>query len=175
MPATSDRDHWFIDARVYGHRVEETHYVTDPARNIRKREQKKVWHVKKSLGSGGFGKVHLEESQEDRQLRAVKVIDIGDRELSKIECEREIEALLEFSKPRALVSQEYFSESLLIFSSSRKQECLLNSWGGFGMAHTCAWQWSLCDGEISRAMLLHNGENYQKRRHEPLSSKFCLA
>ncbi|KFZ23289.1 hypothetical protein V502_02232 [Pseudogymnoascus sp. VKM F-4520 (FW-2644)] len=55
MTARSDIEHWQINATVYKDRVEEIHYITDPARNIRRRPQTKVWKVERILGRGGFG------------------------------------------------------------------------------------------------------------------------
>ncbi|KFZ23362.1 hypothetical protein V502_02156, partial [Pseudogymnoascus sp. VKM F-4520 (FW-2644)] len=58
-PAKAGEDgpsqHWQIDAKVYRDRVEEIHYITDPARNIRRRPQTKVWKVERSLGRGAYG------------------------------------------------------------------------------------------------------------------------
>jgi hypothetical protein len=36
MTSKSDIEHWQINATVYKDRVEEIHYITDPARNIRR-------------------------------------------------------------------------------------------------------------------------------------------
>ncbi|KFY05657.1 hypothetical protein V492_08376 [Pseudogymnoascus sp. VKM F-4246] len=55
MTARSDIEHWQINATVYKDRVEEIHYITDPARNIRRKPQTKVWKIEQFLGRGGFG------------------------------------------------------------------------------------------------------------------------
>jgi serine/threonine protein kinase len=101
MTARSDIEHRQINATVYKDRVEEIHYMTDPARNIRRRPQIKVWKVERFLGRGGFGEVRLEKSTEDGKARAVKRIPTAGANLSIEECERELKALLEFSKPKA--------------------------------------------------------------------------
>jgi serine/threonine protein kinase len=101
MTSTSDIDHWQINATVYKDRVEETHYITDPARNIRRRPHTKVWKVEQVLGHGGFGEVRLEKNTEDGKARAVKRIVVAGTNLSINECEKELKALLEFSKPKA--------------------------------------------------------------------------
>jgi hypothetical protein len=98
MPSKSDIEHWYINATVYKDRVEEIHYITDPARNIRRRPQTRVWQVERSLGRGGFGEVRLEKSEEDGKARAVKRIATTSTALSNSECEKELKALLEFSK-----------------------------------------------------------------------------
>jgi hypothetical protein len=98
MPPKSDIEHWYINATVYKDRVEEIHYITDPARNIRRRPQTRVWQVEQSLGRGGFGEVRLEKSKEDGKARAVKRIATTSTTLSNSECEKELKALLEFSK-----------------------------------------------------------------------------
>ena len=56
-----------------------------------------VWHIKKFLGQGGFGEVRLERNREDKKSRAVKRI-VTRTALSNSEFEKELKALLEFSK-----------------------------------------------------------------------------
>jgi len=96
----SDLEHWHIDATVHKDRVEETHYISDPAKNIRRRLETTTWHVEKYLGRGACGEVRLERNREEGKARAVKKITIPDVDLSNIECEKELKALLEFSKPK---------------------------------------------------------------------------
>lgn len=100
MTAKSDVEHWQIDATVYKDRVEEIHYITDPTRNIRRRPHTKVWKVERPLGRGGFGEVRLEKNIEDGEVRAVKRIATAGTDLSSDEYEKELKALLEFSKPK---------------------------------------------------------------------------
>ena len=50
------------------------------------------------LGHGGFGEVRLEKNKEDGKARAVKRIATASTNLSNSECEKELRALLEFSK-----------------------------------------------------------------------------
>ena len=100
MPPKTDLDHWEINATVYKDRVEEEHYMTDPSKNIRRRPQTKVWKVQRYLGRGTFGEVRLEKNAEDGKVRAVKRILTQGTGLSSEECEKEIKALLEFSKPK---------------------------------------------------------------------------
>jgi len=98
---SSDIEHWHINATVFKDRVEETHYISDPARNVRRRPNKTIWQVERLLGRGGFGEVRLERNKEDGKARAVKRIATTSATLSKSECEKELKALLEFSKPKA--------------------------------------------------------------------------
>jgi hypothetical protein len=100
----SDIEHWHINAIVYKDRVEETHFISDPAINVRRRQQTKVWQVERSLGRGGFGEVRLERNKEDGNARAVKRIAMISTTLTNSECEKELKALLEFSKPKASCS-----------------------------------------------------------------------
>ena len=95
---SSELNHWYLDATVYNDRVEEVYYISDPARNIRRSRQTRVWKVEQFLGHGSFGQVRLERNHEDGQVRAVKRISTGSAILSNSECEKELEALLEFSK-----------------------------------------------------------------------------
>jgi calcium/calmodulin-dependent protein kinase I len=97
---SSELNHWYLDATVYSDRVEEVYYVSDPARNVRRKRQTRVWNVEQILGHGGFGQVRLEKNHEDGQVRAVKRITTTSATLSNSECEKELKALLEFSKPK---------------------------------------------------------------------------
>jgi calcium/calmodulin-dependent protein kinase I len=56
--------------------------------------------VEQILGHGSFGQVRLEKNYEDGQVRAVKRITTTSATLSNSECEKELKALLEFSKPK---------------------------------------------------------------------------
>jgi hypothetical protein len=116
MPSKSDIEHWYINATVYKDRVEEIHYVTDPARNIRRRPQTRIWQVERLLGRGGFGEVRLEKSKEDGNARAVKRIATTSTTLSNSECEKELKALLEFSKRK--VSQVWMRIYLQYIANS---------------------------------------------------------
>lgn len=120
MTSKTDIQHLYIDAKVYNDRVEELYYINDPARNIRRRPQTKVWRTDRILGYGSFGEVRLERNQEDGKERAVKKIKIKSEALKDSEYEKELKALLEFSKPKASVMKSgcefaslwYFSHSL---------------------------------------------------------------
>ncbi|KAH8751175.1 hypothetical protein BGZ57DRAFT_775121, partial [Hyaloscypha finlandica] len=87
-------------ATVYRDRVEEVYYVSDPVRNVRRSRQTRVWKVEQFLGHGSFGQVRLERNHEDGQVRAVKRITITSVTLSNSEYEKELKALLEFSKTK---------------------------------------------------------------------------
>lgn len=97
---SSDIDHWHLNATVFKDRVEEIHFISDPARNVRRPEHKKIWEVERFLGRGSFGEVRLERNKEDGIARAVKHIATTSMTLSNSECEKELKALLEFSKPK---------------------------------------------------------------------------
>jgi hypothetical protein len=97
---SSDIEHWHINAIVHKDCVEETHYVSDPARNIRRRPETTIWQVERLLGRGGFGEVRLERNRQDGRARAVKRIAMMGTNLTNMECEKELKALLEFSKPK---------------------------------------------------------------------------
>jgi hypothetical protein len=99
-PYQSDLEHWRLEATVYKDRVEEIHCVSDPARGVRRKPQKKIWRVKRFLGRGSFGEVRLETNEEDGHMRAVKRVSTTHANLSNSECEKELKALLEFSKPK---------------------------------------------------------------------------
>ena len=101
---SSDIEHWHINAVVHKDYVEETHYVSDPARNIRRRPETTIWHVERLLGRGGFGEVRLERNKQDGRARAVKRIAMMGTNLTNMDCEKELKALLEFSKPKVTLA-----------------------------------------------------------------------
>jgi ribosomal protein L15 len=99
MSYLSDFERKRIKASVYDHIVLETHYISDPVKGIRRKPQIKKWRVGKLIGSGAFGEVRL-ETCEDGTNRAVKKIkDVGGSFKMK-KYEKELLALLEFSKPK---------------------------------------------------------------------------
>jgi hypothetical protein len=120
--SSTDFEHWHIKATVYKDRVEEIHYISDPARNIRRKAQTRVWHIESFLGKGGFGEVRLERNRENGTVRAVKRITTASPNLSNSECEKELKALLEFSKPKASYSIPSVSYAILMSISPEKLE-----------------------------------------------------
>jgi hypothetical protein len=144
MTSKSDLEHWRLNAKVYDDRVEEIHYITDPARNIRRRPHTKVWKVEQILGRGGFGEVRLEKNTEDGKARAVKRIVTAIPNLSSNECEKELTALLEFSKPKVRqIWMRIIFRRPLILDSLEKLLPLLIFLAGSRMALTSSWQWNM--------------------------------
>lgn len=80
--------------------VAEVHYITDPGRNIRRQPQITTWKVDRILGRGSFGEVRLERDVDKGHVRAVKRIPAASSNISNNEFEKELKALLEFSKPK---------------------------------------------------------------------------
>ncbi|PVH77904.1 kinase-like protein [Cadophora sp. DSE1049] len=72
-------------------------YISDATTGQRRVPQTRIWNVERLLGKGGFGEVRLETRDEEK--RAVKRIwETG--MTFKVAYERELKALLEFSKPK---------------------------------------------------------------------------
>lgn len=100
MSYLSDLEHTKIDAQVFhGGVIVEKHYVSDPISGRRRVPKTKVWKVERLLGKGTFGEVRLEVNSEENKQRAVKRILANDSAF-KVSYERELKALLEFSKPK---------------------------------------------------------------------------
>ena len=103
MSSKSDIEHWQINATIFSDRVEETHYVSDLSRNIRRQLETSVWQIEENLGRGGFGEVRLERNKDNGKLRAVKKIYINNTRNTNPnngDYDKELRALLEFSKPK---------------------------------------------------------------------------
>lgn len=58
-----------------------------------------MWTIERLLGRGTFGEVRLERNTDNKEYRAVKLMWTADSAL-KSSYERELKALLEFSKPK---------------------------------------------------------------------------
>jgi serine/threonine protein kinase len=104
----SDFEHMRLDAKVFPGTVVETYYISDAITGQRRVPKTKAWKVERSLGQGGFGAVRIEVYANEK--RAVKRIWTTGSVL-KNQYERELKALLEFSKPKykeAAVFVEFF-------------------------------------------------------------------
>ena len=102
MSTISDSEHRRLDAVVYhDYRVEETHLISDASKGLRKVPQTIVWLKERFLGGGGFGKVYLQVRESDKNAkRALKVIQKAEWKLDSTDFERELMAMIEFSKPK---------------------------------------------------------------------------
>lgn len=100
MSHVTDFDHRRLDAMVYSDCIVEVHRVSDIALGLRKVAVTKIWRTERILGRGAFGEVQLQVQDKDPESkRALKVIPTRER-MSNAECERELTALIEFTKPK---------------------------------------------------------------------------
>ena len=96
----SQFDHTKINAQVLreANLVVETHLVSNLVSGQRRVPKQKVWRVERTIGKGAFGEVRLEVLMEGGgEQRAVKRLWTS-RSALKREYQRELEALVEFSK-----------------------------------------------------------------------------
>jgi hypothetical protein len=98
MTSRLDIKHWQIKAKVYEDRVEEVYDVPDSARTIKRKPRIKVWRIEQPLDHGAYGEVRLERNIEDGKFRAVKRIPIRSTGPTSSQFEKELKALIEFSK-----------------------------------------------------------------------------
>jgi serine/threonine protein kinase len=106
----SDFEHRKLEAKVLPGTVLETYYISDATTGQRRVPKTKAWKVGRSLGEGSFGEVHVRLEVCANEKRAVKRIWTTGSVL-KNRYERELKALLEFSKPKykeAAVFVEFF-------------------------------------------------------------------
>jgi calcium/calmodulin-dependent protein kinase I len=102
MSHISDSDHRRLEATVFpDHCVVESLVVSDTSRGLRRVPVTRVWRTERLLGRGGFAEVHLQSQDADKDSkRALKVIPTTSMKMSLDDCERELTALIEFSKPK---------------------------------------------------------------------------
>jgi hypothetical protein len=111
MSHVSDFDHRRLDATVYPDCVVEVHQISDIEQGLRKVAVTKIWRTKCVLNRGTFGEVHLQVQDKDPESkRAVKVIPVIGP-MSRAECERELTALIEFTKPKVSTYARYIFRS----------------------------------------------------------------
>jgi serine/threonine protein kinase len=96
----SQFDHTKINAQVIreANLVIETHLVSDRVSGQRRVPKQKVWRVERIIGKGAFGEIRLEVLMEGSEQRAVKRLWRTSGSTLKREYQRELEALVEFSK-----------------------------------------------------------------------------
>ncbi|PMD31453.1 kinase-like protein [Hyaloscypha variabilis F] len=99
MSYLSHFEHTKLDAHNFPGFVVQTHYISDPITGQRRVPKTKVWRVERVLGKGSFGEVRLEVCLEENERRAVRRI-WATGSAFKTQYERELKALLEFSKPK---------------------------------------------------------------------------
>ncbi len=101
MSLLSDLDHLKIETIFQPDHVISPGYFSNPRRGIRRARIEKKWYRKRSLGTGAFGEVWLEEEASDpSQLRAVKVIKKAQMLRDDIDYMRELKSMAHFSKPK---------------------------------------------------------------------------
>jgi hypothetical protein len=102
MPHVSDSDHRRLEAVVFAdHCVVESHQISDASRGLRRVPVTRVWRTERLLGRGGYGEVHLQSQESNKNAkRALKVIPTRGVKLSLEDCQRELTAMIEFTKPK---------------------------------------------------------------------------
>ena len=97
----SDSDHRKLEATILPDCVVESHQIADAARGFRRVQITKLWRTERVLGRGAFGEVLLQALDNDTEKkRALKVI--RGVEMTQDECQRELTAMIEFTKPKVL-------------------------------------------------------------------------
>jgi hypothetical protein len=152
MQPISDIDHMKLEATIQPNCIVEKHKISDAARGWRGRTVENVWRTERVLGRGGFGEVHLQALDDDKEKkRALKIIR---GEQTAREYLRELKAMIEFSKPKVLKLRSF--EEFLKFTNRKNSTelwvILLNLWAGsrIQMRIYCIWLWNICLVEISR-------------------------
>jgi hypothetical protein len=107
MSHVSDSDHRRIEAVIFpDHCVVESHQISDPVRGLRRVPLTKVWRTERLLGRGSFAEVYLQSQDLDKDAkRALKFIPTRGVKLSPADCQRELTAMIEFTKPKVGISE----------------------------------------------------------------------
>ncbi len=101
MSHISDSDLRKLEATILPNCVVETHQISDAARGLRRVRVTKLWRTERVLGQGAFGEVLLQALDNDKEKkRALKVI--RGAKMTQDECQRELTAMIEFTKPKVL-------------------------------------------------------------------------
>lgn len=102
MSSFLDSDHCRLDAIVLPDNcIVESHQVSDASRGLRRVPVTKLWRTGPILGRGSFGEVYLQSQDDDKEAkRALKVIRTSGTETSFTDWQRELTAMVEFTKPR---------------------------------------------------------------------------
>jgi hypothetical protein len=99
MSHISDSDHQRIEAIILPDCVVESHQISDAAQGLRRVHITKVWRTERVLGHGSFGEVLLQALDNNTEKkRALKVI--RGVKMTQAECQRELAAMIEFTKPK---------------------------------------------------------------------------
>lgn len=106
MSHVSDSDHRRLEAKVFPDNcVVESHEISDASRGLRRVPVTRVWRTERLLGRGGFGEVLLQSQETEKESkRALKIIPTRGIKLSREECQRELTAMIEFTKPKVGIS-----------------------------------------------------------------------
>lgn len=101
MSHVSDSDHRRLEVTILPDCIVESHQISDVTRGLRKVQITKVWRTEGVLGRGAFGEVLLQALDNDlEKKRALKVIH--GVKMTPDECQRELTAMIEFTKPKVL-------------------------------------------------------------------------
>ena len=101
MSHISDSDHRKLEATVLPDCMVESHQISDAARGLRRVHVTKLWRTERVLGYGTFGEVLLQALDNDiEKKRALKVI--RGVKMTPDEFQRELTAMIEFTKPKVL-------------------------------------------------------------------------
>ena len=101
MSHISDSDHRRLEATILPDCVVESSQISDTTRGLRRVHVTKLWRTERVLGHGAFGEVLLQALDNDTEKkRALKVI--RGVKMTQDEWQRELTAMIEFTKPKVL-------------------------------------------------------------------------
>lgn len=123
MSHVSDTDHCRLDAIIRPDCIIESHEISDASRGWRRVPVTQIWRTVRLLGRGGFGEVHLQSLDSDKNTqRALKIISTRGLTMSEADCQRELVAMMEFRKPKVCKISPYLMKPnayLIIVQRSR--------------------------------------------------------
>jgi hypothetical protein len=154
MSHISDSDHRKLEATILPDCIVESHQISDAARGLRKVQITKLWRTERVLGYGAFGEVLLQALDNDpEKKRALKVIRRV--KMTQDECQRELTAMIEFTKPKVLWRnpEALLCQTIANSEDSTKQQLFLLNFLVGSRVQTitqCIWLWNICVVETLR-------------------------
>jgi hypothetical protein len=102
MAYFSDSDHRRLEAVVFPNQyIVESYQISEALHGLRRVPLTRIWRTERVLGRGSFGEVYLQSQDNNKDAkRALKMIPTAGRKMSLADCQRELTAMIKFTKSK---------------------------------------------------------------------------